>query len=186
MSVLEVQEQQDYWVLWKDGARTSWLADLVCTCIAAKRQMSNKQCCKHIAQVIRSKADYVRPSQDHWIPMALPAPGVDGAASSVSWIRVRLIDDAVYVYLQDPAPYLVGAGGGCRLDVRAMIAPYLLSLTTMVTCRECGTSRRIREFEADPKVVILQVDAIREVCHWLENTNLNLCIDHDDSDLVPF
>jgi hypothetical protein len=190
------------WALFADGARVSWQNDMVCTCITAKKQRPSHNMCKHIVEVIRQRKDLILGNRGIFLAVALGVKATD----TISWVSIKpdpdnktlwaaLADHGLTFVAHTPEPI-------CRLDARSLVIPHLLGYVHQVKCTKCLEERRasLPEFAykatAEP-IAVMQLlrdrenpvaltEAIREVCHWMDDPTINLCRLHDDSDLVPF
>lgn len=182
----------DY-AMFSDGARVAWLnGAMLCTCVTAKAQQQIKNCCKHIAWIIREHRDYVKPERSIWVPMVLPDS--DDAVKNVSWVRICIdIDNLLWATLKnqndDREDACIGTVGDpvSRLEVRNMIVPHILGLAHRIHCKKCadGTPIIIQRLMENRENQVIQLKILPEVVHWLDTDN-DLCREHDDSDLVPF
>lgn len=188
--ITEINPMGDDFATFSDGARVSWgNGIMLCTCVTAKAQPRDKNCCKHITNVIRRKRDYIVRDQRIYLPVVLPDKEDD--LKQVSWVEMGVHSDSqvLFVYLQNQETAWIGSVGQyvtlSRLDARSMILPHLLGLANKVTCRECHDAPLIIQMLLKDRTNLnYQLDAVREILHWL--TNPNQCRKHDDSDLVPF
>lgn len=189
---LLVKTKENRSVVWNDGARTSWTEHMLCTCLVAKNQPIPKNCCKHVTEAIRLQLDFMMPGLMVYIPMVLPADGgVNPQSTEICWVRafIEKADGALYGYFAGPEHVLisyVGIGGTSRLTVRNLLVPYLLGAAMQADCTQCTRPRRVDNLLLNRDSQDAQIEAIREGCHWLEHQDLHLCLDHDDTDLIPF
>lgn len=196
---LTITEYKHNYALFDDGARVSWDTHMVCTCVLAQRQDRAKNCCKHVVYLIREGRDRVLTDKYIYIPVVLPGRGAT-EFKDVCWASIRIDNGQLWVQLGNVEHTFVChvSEDRCRLEVRSLVIPHLLGLVHQVKCKRCLTERQASGVTgtAEPLAVIrllhdrqnqeLQIEALREVCHWMENKSLNLCIKHDDTDLVPF
>lgn len=182
---LTITEYKKNYALFDDGARVSWDTHMVCTCVLAQRQDRAKNCCKHVVYLIRERKDKILTDKYIYIPVALPTTSKE----DVWWVTVGIKNSVLFLQLLPTDTIFVSHVSEhiCRLDARALVVPHLLGFVNQVKCRKCGGyPPAILNLLSDRTNQELQVDALREVCHWLQNKPLNLCIEHDDTDLVPF
>lgn len=164
---MDVLNQDANSCLFDDGARTSWEKHLICTCLTARRQSVERNCCKHTVYAIRTRSDILLP--DMWHPIPVVLTDEDGASA---WVKVKRENGKLYAWLESFV--LISADVEHRLDIRNLVVPYLLGLASKVTCTECAV-------EASWTETML----IRRTCHWLEDQTRTRCFVHDDSDLIP-
>ena len=200
---LTITEYKNNYALFDDGARVSWDTHMVCTCLLAQRQDRAKNCCKHVVYLIREKKDKILTDRYIFIPIVLPGDKLGG--DEICWASIRIDQGVLWVQLGELEHTFVCQVSEhmCRLDVRMLVVPHLLGLVHQVKCSKCLTQRQNsapRQLAymatAEPMSIFsllrdrenhqFQIEALREVCHWMENKTLNLCREHDDTDLVPF
>lgn len=188
---LVVAQQGSNFVLFNDGARTDWLQQLVCTCVLAKGQPWNKNCCKHTVFVMREGIDRIR-VMSTWLPMALPSSTAAGFAKDIAWVQIDFddkVDGVAWLLVQlETLTFVsyVARDTLTRLEARSLILPHILGLATKVRCEKCwqNTPSSIAHLFENRDDKGFQTEAIREVIHWLGNKKL--CRTHDDTDLIPF
>lgn len=185
----EITQIGDNYALFSDGARTSWNTHLICTCVTAKNQPRTMNCCKHVVHIIRNKHDRLVDDKVISVPIVLPDLNVKDA--DVSWVYVQIADGILWIGFNSGNSHEIFIGpvdmaSICRLDARALVIPHILGMVGQVTCIKCnGTPASINALYMDRTNQANQLLAIREVTHWLDD-RVNLCLAHDDSDLVPF
>jgi hypothetical protein len=176
------------WVLFSDGARVVWATtNMLCSCIFAKAQPMPKNCCQHVAYVIRSQLDYIVPGSFVWIPVVLASPQEE--LKQVSWVHIVIRPDrTLWIDLDSGESACVGIVGETlnRLDARNMVLPHILGLAHRVWCDKCPAGRPapVINMLEHRDVLEYRNEGLREIIHWLDNRHL--CRFHDDSDLVPF
>lgn len=190
MADLTVTHRGNDHIIFADGPRTSWSGHMVCTCLRAKQQRPTFNCCPHIVWVIRNREDRVSRGIWVWIPIVLPA--VAGHAQSEDdWVMVSIdSDNRLWARIGEPDETFIAhvPGHVHRLDVRALLIPHLLGMIHEIRCTKCPHvfPPAVLDLLADRSNQQLQLQALREACHWLYHDDLHLCREHDDSDLVPF
>lgn len=179
-------------VIFADGPRVTWHEYLRCSCLQAARCAAEKHFCKHTVYVIRNHLDGIRTNTSIWIPVVLPSD----PSGTVAWTEISLHSGALWVTLDslsrtfvvpldtDPSPVVMH--DLCRADARNLVIPHLLGLAHKVRCVQChrNTPEAIDLLLNHRDETRYQVEALREICHWLEAPE-RLCRIHDNSDLIP-
>lgn len=190
MSDLSVTHIGNDHIIFADGARASWSGHMNCTCLRAQRQTSHKKCCQHIVWVIRNKKDQVSRGTWLWIPIVLPSTRGQ-VQSDDDWVCVSIDPkNRLWARFGEVGETFIGhvSGEATRLDMRALLVPHLLGFIHEIRCTKCPHifPPVVLDLLEDRPNQQLQLQALREACHWLYHDDTKLCREHDDSDLVPF